>query len=256
MRDISPELRDHSFTHDIAKYWLEECLVCQHPIKHGEQVVKLSCCSATYHFKCLDQWFSNKRARDRSCPWCRALWSRSRLQKLSPRRETINPYERLYGLLLVAESCQEVLQSRLQSAYNQDLFDQISVDCLSQELSELGDIINDPQIQRVEVVLAVAREPRVEDHGRKILEYGSLRVLPERIPKFTEKKEVVEMEYEEEVEEEEDEHSGEIPLMIGSDIGHPNLDNPYHEDQEQFGEIPLMLGPDIGYPSDLQSMRH
>jgi hypothetical protein len=145
----------------------------------------------------------------------------------------------------------------LQIAYDLQLFDQTSLDRLSLELSKVSeaphhtnfptetaeDVIQrhflaantrcDP-VQPVEILLVVAREPRVDDHRRKLLEYGTLRALPERIPEFSEAEEVVHLEYE-------DEEQGN-----DSDLAHENL---FEDDQEQFGEIPLYLGPDIGFPN-------
>jgi len=131
-----------------------------------------------------------------------------------PRRETINPYERLYGMLLVGESSLEILCSRLQIAYDQQLFDQASLDHLSTELNKVSeaphhtnfptetaeDVLRRhfPAAQPVEVLLAVAREPRVNDQRRKLLEYGTWRALPEQIAEFSEAVEVVQLEYKEE----------------------------------------------------------
>jgi len=173
MNNPSLELDHHTFAHDITKYWLEDCSVCLHPIKHGKSVVKLSHCRTAYHFECFNRWFSDKRTQDRSCPGCRAWWSHSRRRKLMPWRETINPYKRLYGMLLLGESSQEILCSRLQIAYNQQLFDQASLDHLSQELNKLSEALRHtnfptetaedvlrrhfPAAQPVEVLLAVAR---------------------------------------------------------------------------------------------------
>jgi len=171
-----------------------------------------------------------------------------------PRRETINPYERLYGMLLLGESSREILCSRLQIAYDQQLFDQASLDHLSLELNKVSeahrhtnfpaetaeDVLRRhfPAAQPVEVLLAVAREPRVNDHRRKLLEYGALRALPERIPEFSEAEEVVHLEYEEEWLEGDEQGNG-------SDLAHETLFE--DEDHEQFGEIPLSLGPDISF---------
>jgi len=177
-------------------------------------------------------------------------------------RETINPYERLYGMLLLGESSWEIQCSRLPIAYDQQLFDQASLDHLSLELNKVSEAprhTNFPTeiaedmlrwhflaAQPVEVLLGVSREPRVNDHRRKLLEYGTLRALPERIPEFSGAEEVVHLEYEEEWLEGDEQGNG-------SDIVHETLFE--DEDHEQFGKIPLSQGPDIVI-LDLGDMEH
>ena len=77
----------------------------------------------------------------------------------------------------------------------------------------------------------------MNNHRRKLLEYGTLQALPELIPEFSEAEEVVHLEYEEEWLEGDEQGNG-------SDLTHKTLfEDEYHQ---QFGEIPLSLGADIG----------
>jgi hypothetical protein len=49
----------------------ETCIICRISLNKGEYALKLECCTATYHDKCLDKMFISNKKETLRCPQCR-----------------------------------------------------------------------------------------------------------------------------------------------------------------------------------------